>query len=208
MCAYYERVNVGAEEMARDYDQPVEGEIEDTPGVVVVRPTDTAPVVSSVDGGLVVRPHEWGLIPRGSATSGRRPINARIETVKELWSFRRAFEKRRALVMVSAFLEWQRVGRDRIRHRVVHPGGELYTLAALWECWDGPAGDVLTYTILTGPPCDEVAALHHRQPIVVPRDLRSTWLAEEELGEDVYRALSQPYEQLRIEGGLRQLSIF
>ena len=66
-----------------------------------------------------------------------------------------------------------------------------------------------TFTILTGPPSRAVAALHDRQPVVVPARLRAAWLAPGELDPGVFEALRSPYEALAIEGGgVQQLGLF
>ena len=58
----------------------------------------------------------WGLIPwwAKSASIGSRMINARAETVAEKPAFQDALRRRRCLVLVDGFYEWQRtsVARD------------------------------------------------------------------------------------------------
>jgi putative SOS response-associated peptidase YedK len=53
----------------------------------------------------------WGLIPSWcrDASGGRRPINAKAETVAELPSFRDAYRSRRCLLPVDSFFEWQAI---------------------------------------------------------------------------------------------------
>jgi putative SOS response-associated peptidase YedK len=53
----------------------------------------------------------WGLIPHWvkEADGGRKPINAKCETVATLPSFRAAYAKRRCLLPVENFFEWQKL---------------------------------------------------------------------------------------------------
>ncbi|HKJ60734.1 MAG TPA: SOS response-associated peptidase family protein, partial [Hyphomicrobiales bacterium] len=52
----------------------------------------------------------WGLIPHWvkEANGGRKPINARAETIAKLPSFRSAYAKRRCIIPVNNFFEWRR----------------------------------------------------------------------------------------------------
>jgi putative SOS response-associated peptidase YedK len=51
----------------------------------------------------------WGLIPHGCTDpdGGRKPINARAESVAQLPTFRAAYSKRRCIVSVDCFFEWR-----------------------------------------------------------------------------------------------------
>jgi putative SOS response-associated peptidase YedK len=51
----------------------------------------------------------WGLIPywRADPTGGRKPINAKSETVARLPTFREAYQKRRCILPVDGFYEWR-----------------------------------------------------------------------------------------------------
>ena len=54
---------------------------------------------------------KWGLIPYWckDPKGGRKPINAKAETVAKLPMFRDAYAKRRCIVPVDGFFEWQAV---------------------------------------------------------------------------------------------------
>ena len=51
---------------------------------------------------------QWGLIPHWceDPTGGRKPINARSETVARLPTFRDAYQRRRSIPPVDGFYEW------------------------------------------------------------------------------------------------------
>src|SRR5690606_20600275 len=60
----------------------------------------------------------WGgLIPHWvkDADGGRKPINARAETIAKLPSFRDAYRRRRCLLPVDSFFEWQTAGGTKSR---------------------------------------------------------------------------------------------
>src|SRR5215217_3858754 len=58
-------------------------------------------------GQLSIGPLRWGLIPYWckDASGGRKPINAKTETVAGLPTFREAYRKRRCILPVDAFFE-------------------------------------------------------------------------------------------------------
>jgi putative SOS response-associated peptidase YedK len=53
----------------------------------------------------------WGLIPYwcDDPKGGRKPINAKCESVRELPTFREAYRKRRCIVPVDGFFEWKAI---------------------------------------------------------------------------------------------------
>jgi putative SOS response-associated peptidase YedK len=61
-------------------------------------------------GKISLDPLRWGLIPWcQDPTSGRRPINAKYETVWKLPTFHEAYRKRRCIVPVDGFFEWKAI---------------------------------------------------------------------------------------------------
>ena len=66
-------------------------------------------------GELSLDPLRWGLVPYWcqDATGGRKPINAKSETVDRLPTFRDAYRKRRCIVPVEAFSSGRRLRGKR-----------------------------------------------------------------------------------------------
>lgn len=54
---------------------------------------------------------KWGLVPYWcqDPKGGRKPINAKCETVRTLPSFREAYRKRRCILPVDGFFEWKAI---------------------------------------------------------------------------------------------------
>src|SRR4030095_12932552 len=54
---------------------------------------------------------KWGLIPHwcSDPRGGRRPINAKAESVSKLPSFKDAYAQRRCIVPVDGFFEWRAI---------------------------------------------------------------------------------------------------
>jgi len=59
----------------------------------------------------------WGLIPHWcqDAKGGRRPINAKAESVSSLPMFRDAYALRRCIVPVDGFFEWRAIRAARAK---------------------------------------------------------------------------------------------
>src|SRR5690606_8996613 len=78
-----------------------------------IAPTDTVPaVVERLDDGGAVRKLvglRWGLVPSWSKdpSGAARLINARVETVAEKPSFRKAFAARRCVLPALGYYEWR-----------------------------------------------------------------------------------------------------
>ena len=59
----------------------------------------------------------WGLIPYWcqDPKGGRKPINAKCETVRTLPTFRDAYRRRRCIVPVDGFFEWKAIEEQRAK---------------------------------------------------------------------------------------------
>jgi len=130
----------------------------------------------------------WGLVPSWAREKsiGSRLINARAETAAEKPAFRAAMRRRRCVVPVDGFYEWLRPApapgtRARPRsvpHYFRAADGSLLGIAGLWEEWTDPAtGEVVeSCTLLTTEANDDVRPIHHRMPVLLPRDAVAAWL--------------------------------
>ncbi len=138
---------------------------------------------------------QWGLIPPWSRDprAGAKMYNARSETVAGKPAFREAFARRRCLVPVDGFYEWQKRGGERRPFYFSAPHGELLALAGLWERWEYPGGQVIaSCSILTTAANALMRRVHHRMPVILPPAARDAWLATGPDRIDTLRALLQP----------------
>lgn len=129
----------------------------------------------------VIRSVEWGLIPSWSKErpTGRRLINARVETVTEKPSFRSAARKRRCVVPASGYYEWYTPARGAKQPFYIH-SDELLGMAGIYEYWTDPAGDTIeTVCILTQAASPDLERIHDRMPVFIPREHLDEWLDPE-----------------------------
>jgi len=97
----------------------------------------------------------WGLIPFwcGDPKGGRKPINAKCETVRTLPTFRDAYRRRRCIVPVDGFFEWKAIKGQKAKqpYAIAMKDGSPFGIGGLWENWrDLTSGEwVRTFAIIT-----------------------------------------------------------
>lgn len=129
-------------------------------------------------GARVLEPMQWGFVPRfaKSRREGRRPINARAETVATTPLFRSAFARRRGIVPADGFYEWQHRGKSARPFAVRLRDGSLLAMAAVWERFEDADGALLSCAIVTTVANDAVAPIHDRMPALLAPDAVAAWL--------------------------------
>ncbi|GAC1379371.1 MAG: SOS response-associated peptidase [Marmoricola sp.] len=131
----------------------------------------------------------WGLVPSWAkdASIGSRLINARLETAAEKPAFRRAFERRRAIIPADGYYEWYAAtveGKTKKQPYFIAPeDGSILAMAGLYEIWRDPskpedAEDRFRWsmTIITTTAEDALGHVHDRMPLMLDRDGYDAWL--------------------------------
>ena len=128
------------------------------------------------------------------ASIGRRLINARLDGVAAKPAFREAWQRRRCLIPASGFYEWSEPEGGRKRPYFILPKDEpVLALAGLWERWRTPNGDRLeTCVIVTTAANAQLAQIHDRMPLLIPRDAQALWLDPRSSVEDVLKLAERP----------------
>jgi putative SOS response-associated peptidase YedK len=158
-------------------------------------PGQAVAVVREHDGRRRLDALQWGLIPfwAKDATIGRKLVNARLDSVAAKPAFREAWTRRRCLFPARGFYEWSEPVAGRKRPHFVRPGDEpLLALAGLWERWRTPSGDKLeTCVIVTTDANAQLAKVHDRMPLLIPRDAHALWLDPRSSVEDVAKLVDR-----------------
>ena len=97
--------------------------------------------------------------------------------------FRKALEKRRAVVPASGYYEWKQVDGGKIPH-YIHPADDSpLFMAGLYEWWKDPAKAeddpdrwLLSFTILTRDSIGRLGSIHDRMPLFLDPDHADAWL--------------------------------
>ncbi|GAA1960709.1 SOS response-associated peptidase [Microbacterium aquimaris] len=187
MCGRFVVANVGSE-LVGVLRVDVEGEDLPAPSYNIA-PTDPAAVV--LDSVKTEPPTRrlararWGLVPGWAKdpSIGARAFNARSEELEDKPMFRNALHKRRAVVPVSGYYEWQKTADGKIPH-YIHPVDDApLFFAGLYEWWrdprkadDDPGRWMLSFTILTRDAFGPLGSIHDRMPVFVDPDHADAWL--------------------------------
>jgi putative SOS response-associated peptidase YedK len=134
-------------------------------------------------GEVSLDPLRWGLIPHwcSDPTGGRKPINAKCETVCELPSFRDAYRQRRCIVPVDGFFEWKAIKGQKAKQpfAIAMKDGSLFGIAGLWEELEELASGewIRKFAVITTDA--NVADIHDRMPVILAPSDYARWLSEE-----------------------------
>jgi putative SOS response-associated peptidase YedK len=156
----------------------------------------TQPVAAAragVSGARELATLRWGLAP--SWPGGAVLLNARAETAADRPAFRDAFRRRRCLVPLDGFFEWQKQagGRKQAFH-FRRPDGALLAVTGLWQ------GDACA--LLTTAADAVVSPVHDRMPLLLPPSDFALWLNQATNPADL-AGLLRP----RLDGGLMALPV-
>ena len=155
-----------------------------------------------------LRTVRWGLVPSWAKdpSIGNRMINARMETVAEKPSYRRAFSSRRCLLPADGYFEWYptsertKAGKPVKQPFFIRPvDGGVLAMAGLYEIWKDPTREEddpdlfrWTCTVITTDAEDSLGHIHDRMPLMVTPDRWADWLDPTVSGKDRLLSLLVP----------------
>ncbi len=167
-----------------------------------VTPTQPIAIVRFVEGKRQFALVRWGLLPSWvkDPKAFSLLINARGESVTEKPAFRAAMKRRRCLIPVDGFYEWQAVGGRKQPFFIRAKSGAPLAFAGLWESWIGPNGEELeTAAIVTTNANRTLGDIHNRMPVVVPREAFDLWLDTTNVDAKTAEALIRPAPESLLE---------
>lgn len=107
-------------------------------------------------------------------------FNARIETVTTKPFFREPFKKKRCLMPVSGYYEWEDTpGGKQPHYFTARDGSPVMTIAGLWDEWKNrESGErIKSCTMIISEPNSFVAEVHDRMPVLLQPDQFDHWLS-------------------------------
>jgi putative SOS response-associated peptidase YedK len=151
-----------------------------------VCPTTTIDAIVSTEGTRALERMRWGLVPGW----WKKPLkelklatfNARAETVEEKPMFRSAFKRKRCLIPVSGYYEWQDTpGGKQPWYFTARDGSPALSIAGLWDEWTNPETDkpLKSCTMIITEPNEFVAEVHDRMPVLLTEQQFDPWLSGE-----------------------------
>lgn len=132
-------------------------------------PADCVPVVANSKQ-LIPAPFamQWGY----TLSDGKKLINARSETAADKALFRDGMENRRCLIPAGHYFEWEKRGREKIKHAIRAAASPALYMAGIYRMEQGRP----VFVILTRSACGDIAFIHDRMPVILPPDVRDDWL--------------------------------
>ena len=144
----------------------------------------------------------WGLIPcwMKYPKGGRKPINAKAETVAKLPMFRTAYAKRRCIIPVDGFFEWQAIKDVNAKqpYAIAMKDGSPFGLAGIYDNWKDPETEewIRTFAIITLPANKLLNQIHHRMPAILEPNTYARWLGPDPDPHDLL--ISYPSERMKM----------
>ena len=130
-------------------------------------PTEIAPVIRPVTGGVEMAQLRWGLAP--SRPKAPVIINLRSEG--------RRFANGRCLVPASHFYEFTGTKSPKRRWRFTRAGQDWFCIAGfLGRGRTAEGEEVEAFAMLTTEPGPDFAPYHNRQPVIIERAAWAAWL--------------------------------
>lgn len=169
------------EAMARLFDAVPGNDLPPVPRFNIC-PTQPVAVITAAEGRRRLSAMRWGFVPSWyeTPTGGPLLINARAETIATKPAFRAAVRARRCLIPATGFYEWSAgEAGARLPWYIQASDGQPLVFAGIWQEWEQPGQPALTtcamVTTGAGP---GMAAIHHREPVMVAPDDWPLWLGE------------------------------
>ncbi|SFQ51595.1 Putative SOS response-associated peptidase YedK [Lachnospiraceae bacterium XBB1006] len=162
--------SVLAEKFIRQFSRPIV-----TAGEV--RPTDIAPVIApNQKGQRTIFPMRWGFT---NQTHKSTVFNARCETAASKPTFREAWATHRCIIPASYYFEWQHFksadGKTATgeKYAIQPAGADITWLCGLYRMEEG----LPVFVVLTKEPSAELAEIHDRMPLMLPKDKIDEWIS-------------------------------
>jgi putative SOS response-associated peptidase YedK len=169
-------------------------------------PTQLAPVVFVRDGHRVIEMFRFGLVPFWAkdvaSVTKYSLINARAEEILEKRSYKTAFEKRRCIVPLTGFYEWQRNEGGAKRPFEFHSRDHsILSMAGVWEHWKSPETpqEIHSFSIITTTANSLMEKIHNRMPVILDREVEEEWLDPAQPHPEVLLKLLKPCPSERLE---------
>jgi putative SOS response-associated peptidase YedK len=160
-----------------------------------VAPSQLVPVVREREGGYELDTMKWGLVPSWADDPkiGYKMINAKAETIAEKPSFSRLIKQQRCGIPSDGFYEWQKAGKTKQAMYIRPADQDLFLFAGLWSRWRRDEAEILSCTIITTAPNEDMAPIHDRMPAILKRDDEAVWLDPAYDNADHLKGLLAPY---------------
>ena len=149
-----------------------------TIGKPLVRPTDTAPVITESN---TITSLKWGL---QTGWGSKLIINARAETLLKK-AFFNPLVTNRCIIPATSYYEWRKAGKSKIKTEIKLDKKNIFGFAGLHNNKN--------FTIITCAPHDSIKHIHNRMPVILTDLSTQEWLSKS-LSLREYSEILIPFE--------------
>ena len=166
-----------------------------------VCPGDSVPVIAN---SRQLTPTPFAMTWGYKMSDGKLIINARSESAMEKPMFRDGMRNRRCLLPANRYFEWEKRGKERTKYAIHPVDTSLFYIAGLYRL----EGNHPRCTVLTRSPSEQIAFIHNRMPVLLPKEAAGDWLNPRYDAIDVLKAAltdmtflpAEGAQQIRMEG--------
>ena len=146
-----------------------------------ITPGDAAAVIAS---NRQLRPQPFGMHWGYRLPNGKLVYNARSETAAQKAMFSDGIQQRRCLIPAAHYYEWQRSPQGKTQYAIRPKNCDVMLLAGIYRFENRQP----VFSILTRAPAPEIAIIHDRMPVILPREALSDWLNPKYSGNEILSA--------------------
>ena len=146
-----------------------------------VNPGDVAAVIAS---NRKLAPQAFGMKWGYKLPDGKLIFNARSETAAQKAMFADGMRQRRCLIPADCYYEWQKTTQGKQKYQLAPSDANGFFLAGIYRIEQGSA----VFSVLTKEPVESIAFIHHRMPVILPREAMSDWLNPRYNGIEILNA--------------------
>ena len=146
-----------------------------------VNPGDVAAVIAS---NRKLAPQPFGMKWGYKLPDGKLIFNARSETAAQKVMFADGMRQRRCLIPADCYYEWQKTAQGKQKYQLAPSDANGFFLAGIYRIEQGSA----VFSVLTKEPVESIAFIHHRMPVILPKEAMSDWLNPRYNGVEILNA--------------------
>ena len=146
-----------------------------------VNPGDVAAVIAS---NRKLEPRAFGMKWGYKLPDGKLIFNARSETAAQKAMFADGMRQRRCLIPADCYYEWQKTSQGKQKYQLAPSNANGFFLAGIYRIEQGSA----VISVLTKEPVEPIAFIHHRMPVILPKEAMSDWLNPRYNGIEILNA--------------------
>ena len=141
---------------------------------VTVKTGDVTPgnVAAVIANSRQLRPQPFGMLWGYRLSNGKLIYNARSETASEKALFADGMHQRRCLIPAAHYYEWQKTEAGKEPFLFYPKGKRGLLLAGIYRFENKQP----VFSVLTRAPAEEIAHIHDRMPVILPKEACSDWL--------------------------------